>query len=99
MLIEEDGQLKVAIEDEYGEGAEDILDVLPDLLDDDDYAHFAPARPGTGTGASQSGQNYIPPHQMRYFKDEAPSAAEIAEAMADPEKEKEFFKELDSVYS
>jgi hypothetical protein len=99
MLIEEDGQLKVAIEDEYGEGAEDILDVLPDLLDDDDYAHFAPARPGTGTGASQSGQNYIPQHQLRYFKDEAPTGDELADIMGDPEKEKEFFKELDSVYS
>lgn len=99
MLIEVDGELMIAGEDEFGETADALLDALPDLLDDDDYAHFAPARPGTGTGASQSGQNYVPRHQMRYFKDSAPSGAEIQGALSDPESEAEFFKELDSLYS
>lgn len=99
MLVEVDGELMIAGEDEFGETADSLLDALPDLLDDDDYAHFAPARPGTGTGASQSGQNYVPQHQMRYFKDGAPSGGEIRDALSDPESEAEFFKELDSLYS
>jgi hypothetical protein len=99
ILVEVDGELMIAGEDEFGETADSLLDALPDLLDDDDYAHFAPARPGTGTGASQSGQNYMPQHQMRYFKDSAPSGAEIQEALNDPGQKADFFKELDSLYS
>jgi hypothetical protein len=99
LLVQAGNQLAIAIEDEYGEDAVDILDALPELLEDDDYAHFEPARPGTGTGASQSGgnQSYIPDHRRVYLK-EKPSADDVLKLAKDPAKFDEMLAELDSAF-
>lgn len=100
LLVEADGQLMIGTEDEYGEDAIDLIDALDELLDSDDYAHFAPARPGTGTGASQSGGNsYVPEHKRVHFKDGPLGAEDMLSATKDPEKFGEVLAELDSMYS
>jgi hypothetical protein len=99
LLVQAGNQLAIAVEDEYGEDAVDILDALPELLEDGDYAHFEPARPGTGTGASQSGgnQSYIPDHRRVYLK-EKPSADDVLKLAKDPAKFDEMLAELDSAF-
>jgi hypothetical protein len=100
LLVEADGQLMIGTEDEYGEDTIDPIDALEDLLDTDDYAHFAPARPGTGTGASQSGGNsYVPEHKRVHLKDGPMSDSDMLSATKDPEKFGEVLAELDSMYS
>lgn len=100
LLVEADGQLMIGTEDEYGEDMIDPIDALDDLLESDDYAHFAPARPGTGTGASQSGGNsYVPEHKRVHFRDGPLAAADMLSATKDPEKFGEVLAELDSMYS
>ncbi|GAC1493100.1 MAG: hypothetical protein NVS2B14_06100 [Chamaesiphon sp.] len=70
LIEEQDGQLVAKIKDDYGYPASISLadnKFVDSLLSSDDYAHFANARPGTGTGATP-GSGYTP-QRNKHIKD------------------------------
>jgi hypothetical protein len=80
-IVEKDGQYVVASKDQYGDTFTPVADKLPEFLAGD-YGHFAPARPGTGTGATAAGSNSMMGGSLKYFNSDGSAKGNIGEAMA-----------------
>jgi len=84
-IVERDGQYVVEGKDQFGVTYTSVADSIDGFLETD-YGHFAPSRPGTGTGATAAGSNRTSATGLKYFNTDGTSKGNVGELMSkDPQ--------------
>jgi len=84
-IVERDGQYVVEGKDQFGVTYTSVADSIDGFLETD-YGHFAPSRPGTGTGATAAGSNRTSATGLKYFNPDGTSKGNVGELMSkDPQ--------------
>jgi len=84
-IIERNGQYVVEDSDQFGATYTSVADSIDGFLETD-YGHFAPSRPGTGTGATAAGSNRTSATGLKYFNTDGTSKGNVGELMSkDPQ--------------
>ena len=84
-IFERNGQYVVEGSDQFGATYTSVADSIDGFLETD-YGHFAPSRPGTGTGATAAGSNRTSATGLKYFNTDGTTKGNVGELMSkDPQ--------------
>ena len=84
-IVERNGQYVVEGSDQFGVTYTSVADSIDGFLETD-YGHFAPSRPGTGTGATAAGSNRTSATGLKYFNTDGTTKGNVGELMSkDPQ--------------